>query len=148
VEPIDLVQRPPRPCREHVAGIAFLARSIDKARAALPGGNLGEYFLAPEGMRTLSGLFFRRFGCSEREFIDAVASAVADAEVGAWVRTRADDATVAAWNAMMETVRMRDLDERGRAQFARIYARQTWAEDDLLADVIDAADVPTPREVS
>ncbi len=41
--PLDLSVAPPRPPRETLAGVVLLARTVDKLRAALPGGNLGEY---------------------------------------------------------------------------------------------------------
>ena len=43
MEPLDLSKAPPRRTRDEIAGVVFLPRSIDKFRAALPGGNLSGY---------------------------------------------------------------------------------------------------------
>ena len=91
-------------------------------------------------MRTLSGLFFRRLGCTEAEFVDAVAAAPDDDAVAAWLRGRADQAAIDAWNALLLGVHMRDLDERAAAQFREYYPTAHWGDDDLIVDVIDADD--------
>jgi hypothetical protein len=50
MEPLDLSKGRPRATRAELAGITFLPRSIDKFRAALPGGNLAGYTI--EGFTT------------------------------------------------------------------------------------------------
>ena len=138
--PLDLSARPPRPCRTEIDGIVFLARNIDKARAALPGGNLGAFFLGRDDIPTLSGLFFRRFGCTQEAFIDAVASAADDLSVAAWLRGSMEPEAVDRWNARLLGLHMSDLDERVRERLAALYPGIPWNEDDLLIDVIDADD--------
>ena len=41
--PLDLTNRQPRGPRELLGGFPMLARTIDRARASLPGGTLGPY---------------------------------------------------------------------------------------------------------
>jgi len=43
MEPLDLRDAPPRKARAEAGGIVFLPRSIDKVRATLDGGEIGEY---------------------------------------------------------------------------------------------------------
>lgn len=140
MQPLDLSSRPPRGCRHELDGILFLARNVDKARAALPGGALGPYFLAREDMPTLSALFFRRFGCTQDEFVAAVAAAEDDAAMIAWLRERADQEKVEAWNARLTAIHMRDLGEQVRTTLLRLYPDIPWDDDDLLVDVIEADD--------
>jgi hypothetical protein len=141
MEPLDLTQHPPRPCRAELVGIAFLPRSIDKARATLPGGKLGEYFVTRDDMRTLSGLFFRRLGVSAEDFAGAVAAASDDDAVAAWLCERAPQQKIEAWNALLAGIRMRDIDEASLANIKRYYGDgPAWSPDDALIDVIDADD--------
>jgi hypothetical protein len=139
--PLDLNHRPPRPCRAALDGILFLPRSIDKARATLPGGDLGSYFVTRDDMRTLSGMFFRRLGTTPDEFAAAVAAAADDAAVVDWLRGRVDRDNVDKWNALVSGIRMRDLDEATLSIITRFYGGGPgWTPDDALIDVIDADD--------
>jgi predicted trehalose synthase len=92
--PLDLRTAPPRAPRLTAGGAIFLPRSIDKARAALPGGDLGEYTL--EG---ITQMMLERFGLTIAEFTAAVAAAGGDDDVVAFVRERATQATIDEWNA-------------------------------------------------
>jgi hypothetical protein len=92
--PLDLRTAPPRPPRAAAGGVTFLSRSIDKARATLPGGDLGDYTL--EG---LTEMMLDRIGATIPEFCAVVARARGDADVVAFVRERATPATIEAWNA-------------------------------------------------
>jgi Domain of unknown function (DUF5069) len=49
MEPLDLSTRPPRSGLEKLGGFYLLARTIDKIRAHLPGGNPGEYPVSASG---------------------------------------------------------------------------------------------------
>jgi hypothetical protein len=141
MEPLDLSQHPPRPCREALDGIIFLPRAIDKARAALPGGNLGDYWVSRDDMRTLSGLFFRRLGIAESAFTAWVAEAATDADVAENVRGAADSEAIGSWNAILTGIHMRDLEESKRDFLVRTYGKgQQWSLDDVLIDVIDRDD--------
>jgi hypothetical protein len=75
-------------------GVTFLPRSIDKARASLPGGNLGEY--AIEG---ITQWMLEKFGIEIPAFVAAVAAARGDDDVAAFVREHTTQAKIDEWNA-------------------------------------------------
>jgi hypothetical protein len=92
--PLDLRIAPPRPPRAAAGGVIFLPRSIDKARASLAGGNLGEY--------TIEGLtqgMLEKLGLSVLAFTAAVEAARDEAEVVAFVSERALQGAIEEWNA-------------------------------------------------
>jgi hypothetical protein len=141
MEPLDLTQRPPRPCREALEGLLFLPSAIDKARASLPGGKLGDYFVTRDDMRTLSGLFFRRLGIAEIEFTSWVAEAASDADVARKVLAAVEAASIQASNAILTGIHIRDIEESQREFLIRTYGQgQQWSMDDVLIDVIDRDD--------
>ncbi|GAC1299815.1 MAG: hypothetical protein NVSMB19_04960 [Vulcanimicrobiaceae bacterium] len=92
--PLDLTQAPPRPPRAELAGIMFLPRSIDKVRASLPGGKLGDYAIAgfTETMLTM-------FGIELADFTEVVRTAASDDDVAAFVTPRVAADAVARWHA-------------------------------------------------
>lgn len=92
--PLDLRIAPPRVPRAAAGGVTFLPRSIDKARATLPGGDSGEYT-----MEGLTQMMLDRFGLTIPEFTAAVAAARSDDEVVAFVLERATQAQIGEWNA-------------------------------------------------
>lgn len=119
----------------------FLPRAIDKARASLPGGNLGSYFVTRGDMRTLSGLFFRRLGVALEAFADAVATMPDDAAVASWLRGSVEQERIDGWNTLLAGIRMRDVDEATLANIKRYYGDDSvWSPDDALIDVIDGDD--------
>jgi hypothetical protein len=101
MEPLDLSQRPPRAPREPLAGLDVLmaARTVDKIRATLPGGNLGDYQIAGFSQR-----FFETLDINEDEFRVVVSLAQSDEDVAAWLRKH---------------VRQEQFDEYQRAILAR-----------------------------
>lgn len=84
MEPLDLTKRPPRGPREEAEGLFFLPRTIDKARARLPGGNPGVYNMAGFSERLLEHI-----GVTESDFIEAVAIANTDHDVVRWLKENA-----------------------------------------------------------
>ena len=64
----------------------MLARSIDKMRARLPGGEPGVYITE----RGLTKVLLDMLGVTHEQFRDAVASARSDDDVVRWLRERAD----------------------------------------------------------
>ncbi len=100
MEPLDLTSRAPRPPRAPILGFYFLARTIDKLRAELPGGKLGRYLNHDTGF---SAYVVRRLGLDMDEFRDAVAKAADETEVTAWLRERVDPTSAPALNAKLET---------------------------------------------
>jgi hypothetical protein len=103
MEPLDLTVAPPRLPRETVAGVVFLARSIDKARASLPGGNIGAYQLAFATTWMLDA-----FGKTVEGFVAAVAAAKSDDDVAAWLLAETAPNAVAEWNAHILQRKPRD----------------------------------------
>jgi hypothetical protein len=65
--------------------IVFLARTIDKVRAQLPGGVLGSSLVTSEEFQTMSAALFRRLGIDEAEFRKLVGEAGDEREVVDWV---------------------------------------------------------------
>jgi Domain of unknown function (DUF5069) len=93
MDPLDLSQQKPRTTRAELAGITFLPRSIDKFRAALPGGNLNGYSI--EGF---TGKMLKDLGIAPDAFQAAVAEAQTDDDVVAFVRAHAVAGGADAWN--------------------------------------------------
>ena len=87
MEALDLTRRPPRGPREPLDGIdlLMLARTVDKLRATLPGGNIGSY-----NIPGFSARLFGLLGIEEAAMRDAVASAGSDCDVAKWVRAHSD----------------------------------------------------------
>jgi hypothetical protein len=98
--PLDLRKQPPRGPRETLLGFYLLPRTVDKLRAELPGGDLGEFLNHDAGF---SAYVVRRLGLDMNEFREAVAGASDDAAVVEWLATRVDAAAAPALNAKLET---------------------------------------------
>jgi predicted mannosyl-3-phosphoglycerate phosphatase (HAD superfamily) len=93
MDSLNLSTAPPRAARAEAGGIIFLPRTIDKARAMLPGGDIGEYTIPG-----LSEMMLERFGIALDDFVAAVAKASSDEEVGTFVRAASSDEKIAEWN--------------------------------------------------
>jgi hypothetical protein len=98
--PLDLTRHRPRGPRDPLLGFFFLARTVDKLRAELPGGNLGAYLNHDTGF---SAYIVRRLGLEMGELRDAVAGSADEADLCAWLAGRIDLATAPALNAKLET---------------------------------------------
>lgn len=141
MEPLDLTQQPPRPCRAELGGIAYLPRAIDKVRASLPGGALGVYINLKDDVPTFSRLFYRSMAVAHDDFSRAVASARGDADVLTWLRGRVDEARIATWNRQLLAVRLCDLDAAQHRRVVGYYpAAATLPPDTKMVDVIDLDD--------
>lgn len=91
--PLDLTAHPPRSPHAELDGLIFLPRSIDKVRATLPGGKLGEY--------TISGLtemMLETLGVAVATFTLGVSAADDEAEVARFLREQTTPAKYDAWN--------------------------------------------------
>lgn len=104
MDPIDLTRHRPRGPRDPLLGFFFLARTVDKLRAELPGGNLGAYLNHDTGFRAY---IVRRLGLEMGELRDAVARSADEADLCAWLAGRIDLATAPALNADQVLVRER-----------------------------------------
>ncbi len=95
MDALDLTQRPPRPPREPLAGLDLImaARTVDKLRASLPGGNLGIYHISG-----FSEVLLKKLGITEDEMRAVVQRAAGDADVAAWIAGRSTPEQIAAVN--------------------------------------------------
>ncbi len=91
--PLDLTLAPPRSAHAEAAGIVFLPRTIDKIRATLPGGKLGEY-----NVGGFSETMIEELGLTVASLTAAVADAATEDDLLAMVRREARPGGDAAWN--------------------------------------------------
>ena len=96
MEPLDLRKSPPRPPLDEIDGLVFLARTIDKVRASLPGGALGDYKIAG-----FSQQMFDALGVESAAFIEVVRAASSDDAVASWMRRHAATERYEEWNAFV-----------------------------------------------
>lgn len=102
--PLDLTKAPPRAPRTPLADLDLImaARTVDKVRATLPGGNLGAYNIPGFSLQMLEAI-----GISEDAFRDEVARATSDAEIAAWLRDRVTVEKIDAFNAAITERRVK-----------------------------------------
>lgn len=97
MDSLDLTKAPPRSPYTELGGLLNLARTIDKVRATLPGGNLGAYQLEGFSTRMLDGL-----GIAQGDLRAVVALADSDSQILEWVRKHSDPSKYEEINAMLE----------------------------------------------
>jgi hypothetical protein len=99
MDALDLTQAPPRSPRAKLAdlNLVMAARTVDKLRATLPGGNLGPYKMAGFSVRLLEALEIR-----EDALRQVIAGAQTDGDIAAWIRANTDSQRYEAVNAAME----------------------------------------------
>jgi hypothetical protein len=85
MESLDLREAPPRSANVQLGGLYMLARTIDKVRATLPGGNPGVYYI-----KGFSQMLLDALGIAQDDLRAVVALASSDDEVLAWVRKHSD----------------------------------------------------------
>jgi Domain of unknown function (DUF5069) len=98
MEPLDLRAAPPRSPYVELGGLYMLARTIDKIRATLPGGNTGVYQIKGFSQRLLDAL-----GIPEDDLRAVVSLAAGDDEIAAWVLKHSDPSKYAAINEALES---------------------------------------------
>jgi hypothetical protein len=96
MKPLNLTAHAPRKPSERLAGVIFMARTVDKMRASLPGGDLGAYKVDGFSTRMLGYL-----GITEAELAAVVASADSEAAVEAYILERTSQATRDECNAKL-----------------------------------------------
>jgi hypothetical protein len=136
---LDLTQRPPRSPRELLPGLDLLmaARTVDKLRATLLGGNIGEYQITGFSSSLLNALEI-----PEGLLRAAIARAGSDAEIATWIREHSNPERYPEINAKLEA---RTVGERlNDPQFVSRYpiARRLPPESSRL-DLLDADDAET-----
>jgi hypothetical protein len=138
MEPLDLREHPPRAPHASLEGVVLLPRTIDKARAQLPGGSPGGYFIGPG----LSESMLAMLRISEDEFVAAVAASRDDAEVAARVCASASPGRRARWTAAIEALTVADVTPPElRAAFDALYGPRRPYE--LVLDVLASDDDAT-----
>lgn len=107
MEALDLTKAPPRSPYVKLGGLLMLARTIDKLRAMLPGGNTGAY-----NMSGFSEEMLEELGIPEDDLRSVVALAHTDDEVVAWVHKHSDASKYDAVNALLEQLTVGDRLDR------------------------------------
>jgi hypothetical protein len=116
MDALDLTKAPPRAPRALLAGLDLImaARTVDKMRAALPGGNIGAYQIPGFTTRMLDAI-----GITEDDLRAEVVRASSDAEIADWIRSHTSAEKIAASNAALENRRVKDRleDEAWRKRY-------------------------------
>jgi hypothetical protein len=136
MDALDLTKTPPRAPRAPLAGLELImaARTVDKVRASLPGGNLGAYQMPGFSTRMLEAI-----GIGEDDFRAEVMRASTDAEVASWIRERTTPEKIAASNAALEERRVKDRldDETWRKKYPHAV---NLPPDTMLIDMLSKDD--------
>ena len=135
MQPLDLTEAPPRSPKVILDGLPMLARTIDKMRACLPGGNPGEYRVDGMSERMLTIL-----GVDPGALQAEVARVSTDDEVAAWMRTHADTSKYAEAADVMLNRSVDDIDPDRLAKFAEKYPHYEKVGSRKLSDIIEADD--------
>jgi len=126
--PLDLSVAPPRHPRLKLAGVVLLPRTIDKVRASLPGGSLGEY-----SIQGFSTTMLERLGIDLEAFVAAVRDAADDQHVASFVERETTAEQIEAWNTFAADFIVRNGDR------ARALEAYPWLADyDELPKALDA----------
>jgi Domain of unknown function (DUF5069) len=135
MDALDLTQRPPRSPRLLLPGLDLLmiARTVDKVRASLPGGKLGEYRI--DGF---SSYLLKKLGIQEEALRAAVTRAASEEEVAEWVRENSDPAQYQTINLKFEGMklgeRFDDAEWMARYPLAKGLPPETSRVDFLVMD--------------
>jgi hypothetical protein len=119
-----------------IGGLYMLARTIDKMRAQLPGGDPGAYRIPGFSERLLNLL-----GIAEDDLQAVVAHATSDDEVAVWVRSHSDPST---YREINDTLSKRRIGDRTEAEMEAFVKRYPIAarlpRETLLFDLLDQDD--------
>jgi hypothetical protein len=135
MDALDLTKRPPRSPRALLPGLdlVMVARTVDKLRATLPGGNIGEYQITGFSSSLLNSL-----GIAESVLRKVIAEAQSDAAVAQWIREHTDPQRYAEINAHLESKtvgeRLNDAGFLSRYPSARNLPPETKRLDHLETD--------------
>jgi hypothetical protein len=135
MEPLDLTKRPPRSTRAMLDGLVMLPRTIDKMRALLPGGNIGNYKIEGFSARMLSTI-----GVDPEALQSEVARASSEQEIAVWVRSHADPDKYEEANHILLNRSIDDILPERRAWFEETYPVHKKIASRRLCDIIDADD--------
>ncbi|HZZ00002.1 MAG TPA: DUF5069 domain-containing protein [Candidatus Baltobacteraceae bacterium] len=135
MEALDLTQKAPRGPREQLGDLDLLmmARTVDKIRATLPGGNIGPYQISGFSSSLLNALEI-----PEADLRAVIAKASDESEIVRWIRGRTAPSTYAEYNEKLagRTIADRIGDERWAARYpiAKTLPPETPLIDMLAAD--------------
>lgn len=135
MDPLDLTKGPPRSPRDMLAGLVMLPRTIDKMRALLPGGAIGNYKLEGFSIRLLEAI-----GIKPDELQAIVASAASDEEVGAWVHAHSDRSTYDEINQRLAQRSLKHVTPENMAHIESMYPDHKKTPSGLFFDIMDADD--------
>lgn len=136
MDALDLTKQPPRSPRALLPGLDLVlaARTVDKLRATLPGGNLGEYQITGFSSSLLNAL-----GVVEGPLRAAIAAASSDEEIAQWIRAHSDPERYPEINAKFENLTIAQrLNEP--AFLERYPLARTMPPDTSRLDLLDADD--------
>lgn len=120
LEPLDLTLCAPRSPRLPLGGLLMMARTVDKARGLLPGGNPGRYYISPG----LSAWLLGKLGFTEAQFIAIVAQSANDEEAAAHFSGVLTEERCRRINHFIQTFTIADVPEEMQAL---IKASHTWS---------------------
>ncbi len=136
MKPLDLTKQPPRSPRARLANLDLVmaARTVDKLRATLPGGDIGDYQITG-----FTSSLLNRLGIAEHQLRQAVERAASDAEIADWILAHSDPSTYPEINAAFEAPK---IGERlGDAAFVERYPIvRELPIDTARIDLLDADD--------
>jgi Domain of unknown function (DUF5069) len=105
MKPLDLTVAPPRSPWQALDGLIMMPRTIDKMRARLAGGKLGQYTIEGTSIRLLDAI-----GIKEADLQAVVQRARSDEEVAEWLRAHANTGAYETANTMLGERRLQDVD--------------------------------------
>jgi hypothetical protein len=138
---LDLTRQPPRSPRELLPGLDLLmaARTVDKLRATLPGGNIGEYQITGFSSSLLQALEI-----AESSLRAAIARTDSDEQIADWIRANSDPKRYPEINAKLESLtvgeRLNDPSFLARYPLAKRLPPESSRFDLLVADDAQAFD--------
>jgi hypothetical protein len=119
-------------------GFYFLPRTVDKLRAELPGGHIGDYLNHATGF---SAFVVRRIGLDMNDFREAVARAGDETAVVAWLSERLDPNAAPALNAKLETFVVERMSPEDQALVRERHPIMNERRElSKILDIIDAED--------
>ncbi|MGZ3576576.1 MAG: DUF5069 domain-containing protein [Vulcanimicrobiaceae bacterium] len=134
MESLDLNKTAPRSLWAQINGLYMIARTVDKLRATLPGGQTGEYSIAGFSKRMLDHL-----GIDEDDLRAVVALASNDDDIAAWLRKHTDPARYAEINSFLANRKIGDVSDP--VAFRRRYpVAKALPDETRLFDVLDQDD--------
>jgi Domain of unknown function (DUF5069) len=111
MDPLDLTIHPPRSPYQKMEGLFMLPRTIDKLRAQLPGGKIGEYTVRGSSalLPGLSLVLLDGIGVTEDRLFGVIREALIEDEIFDWLRQNADLSDIESLNAKLLGRRIEDV---------------------------------------